>query len=137
MKRLIISIASTLAIAVCTFQSSVAGNLPLQTERDILSALIKNNDVLLTDAKHCKDAGAFGDEKTIGEYFSGFWAYHTEKKGKQWIDIRTRELKNEHLFILIQVMVTSGDDVLSQGVSFEMDSNKKVLRDTFACAGSG
>jgi len=140
-----------LGVAVAlVFQMSAANttlepsDIPTAKERDLLYVIMQNHDVLLTDARHCDGMGFIDDTKTIGQYFSNFWAshikgaaYYKKGTGKQWISIRTRKLKNGHTYVLILVMQNDGNDVLSQGISFEMDSDKNVKRDSFACAGSG
>lgn len=57
-------------------------------EKEILSLLIKNHDVPLSVDASCKNAGTERTDKTIGGYFSGFWADHTKRTGKNWIEVK-------------------------------------------------
>ena len=136
MKKLIVNIVFCMAASACSLQSSFAAD-PTVAERDALANLMRHQDIPLKKAKQCEDAGPFSDEKTIGDYFSGIWSWHVVEDAKNTIDISTRKLKNNNTFVLIMVISNHKEYTWSQGVSFEMDRNKKVLRNSFTCVGSG
>jgi len=136
MKKFIVNIVFCMAVSACSLQSSFAAD-PTVAERDALSNLMRHQDIPLKKAKYCDGAGPFADEKTIGDYFSSIWSWHVVEDAKNTIDISMRKLKNNNTFVLIMVISNHKEYTWSQGVSFEMDNNKKVLRDSFACVGSG
>ncbi|VAW97138.1 hypothetical protein MNBD_GAMMA23-1280 [hydrothermal vent metagenome] len=87
-----------------TAQLSIAGsNNPLLSEPDILKALMKNNDVLLKNVTHCNGVGISENDKTIGDYISGFWAFHTNKNGNNWLDIKVSKISD--ILFLAKVMI--------------------------------
>ena len=107
------------------------------TDKQILSAMTKNFDVLLKDAAHCDGAGTSEDDKTIGDYFSGFWSFHTSRKGKNWLEIKT--IKKSSGLYLSRVMIyrKDGEENWGWGVSFNIDSSLHVKRNSFTCVGAG
>lgn len=107
------------------------------SEKDILTALMKNLDVLLKNAAHCDGMGTDENDRTIGDYLSGFWSFHTSKKGKNWLDINTTKSAKGLYLAKVMIYRKDGEENWGWGVSFELDGNKKVKRDSFTCVGAG
>jgi len=129
--------ATTLVSSLIIFSSLSPTNAATTklTDKDILSALLKNADVLLKDATHCNIGAVDKNDHTIGDYLSGFWAQHTNKDGKNWIDINTSETAQGYTFATIKLYRHEKGVDLGHGISFFIDKNKKIKRDSFSCIG--
>lgn len=108
-------------------------------EKEILYILMKNHDVPLSVDPSCKNVGTEREDKTIGEFISGFWAYHVESTGKNWIKVQSRSLDRKRCEATVKIYGENGDDVIGGwGVSFIINSaNHKADRTSFKCLGSG
>jgi len=127
-----------LAVLIATLQFSFAGksNTPL-SEKEILSALLASQDVLLKDAAHCKGVGTNENDRSIGEYLSGFWAFHANQKGKNWLDITSKPSDKGTYLAKVMIYRKDGEENWGWGVSFKIGKNGKALRDSFTCLGAG
>jgi hypothetical protein len=126
-------------IAILAFASAVfaGGESPHLSEKDVLGALMKNLDIQLTDAAHCEGVGVEVSDQTIGGYLSGFWAFHANATGRNWIEVTATKIGSG--WYLAKVMIYRKDDEENWGwgVSFELDASKHVKRDSFTCLGAG
>jgi len=106
-------------------------------KKDILKALFKNQDVLLKKSSHCNGVGTEESDLTIGDYLSGFWAFHGNKNGKNWIEVEI--IKSSNSIYLAKVLLYRKDqeENWGWGVSFKLDNKTRVQRDSFTCIGSG
>ncbi len=132
-------IISLMAIGLFgAMQPSMAGKkAPLLSDAIILKALMKNQGVLLKNAKYCNGVTISENDHTIGDYLSGFWAFHANKDGNNWLDINVS--KSSDAFFLAKVMIyrKSAEDNWGWGVSFKLDKKANVKRSSFTCLGSG
>jgi len=123
-----------------SFANKIASPLlasPPLSEKTILAILMANLDIPLKNAAHCDGVGIDEHDRTIGDYLSGFWSFHTNKKSKNWLEINaTKSAKNLYLAKLMIYQKNEGES-WGWGVSFELDSNKKVNRNSFTCLGAG
>ncbi|VAW59338.1 hypothetical protein MNBD_GAMMA08-2902 [hydrothermal vent metagenome] len=107
------------------------------SKKEVLSALIKNADVLLKDGAYCDNVGTTEDDLSIGDYISGFWAFQATTKGKNWIEVTTSKL-TEHVYLAkVTILRNHGEEEWGWGVSFKIDDNKNVNRHSFTCTGGG
>lgn len=108
-------------------------------EKEILYLLMKNHDVPLSVDASCVNAGTERTDKTIGEYFSGFWADHTKKSGKNWIEVKSRSINKNQCEARIEIYRKHGEEIIGGwGVLFIVDNaSHKVDRTSFRCPGSG
>jgi len=112
------------------------------TKKDIVSALFKNSDVLLKNGAYCNDVGTTKSDQTIGDYMSGFWTYHATQTGKNWIEVTTQKLSSKKsttgmYLAKVTIFRKNGEENWGWGISFKIDNNKKVKRDSFTCTGGG
>ncbi len=138
-KKQITLILSLIALALfATTQFSTAdGNNSILSKADVLKALMRNNNVLLKNAKHCNGVGTNEKDRTIGDYLSGFWAFHTNKNGNNWLDINVSKSSDTLFLAKVMIYRKNGEENWGWGVSFKLDSKAKVQRDSFTCLGSG
>jgi len=132
-------IISLIALAVfTTTQFTLAEkNTLLLTESEVLKALMKNQDVLLQNAKHCSGVGTNEHDETIGDYLSGFWAFHIHKDGSNWLEINVSKFSDTLLLAKVMIYRKNGEENWGWGVSFKLDGKANVKRDSFTCLGSG
>ena len=125
------------ALLVAT-QAVVANkSTPGLSEKEVLKALMKNLDVRLKDAAHCKGVGTDEHDRTIGDYLSGFLAFHANMQGKNWLDISATKSDQGTYLAKVMIYRKDGEENWGWGVSFMLDSSKKVKRNSFTCLGSG
>jgi len=119
-------------------QNSIAGKEESSLgKKDILKALFKNQDVLLKKSSHCNGVGTDEGDLTIGDYLSGFWAFHNNKKGQNWIEVEVTKSSNSIYLAKVLLYRKNKEENWGWGVSFELDSKTKVRRNSFTCIGSG
>lgn len=133
MKKFLILVV-TLAFASAVF---AGGDSPYLSEKDILAALMKNLDIKLTDAAHCEGVGVEASDQTIGEYLSGFWAFHTNATGKNWIEVTATKIDTDWYLAKVMIYRKDGEENWGWGVSFEVDASKHVKKSSFTCLGAG
>lgn len=129
---------STLAVVLVIAQTVNAGkSVTAPIQKDVLGALMKNLDVQLKDAAHCKSVGVEQTDRTIGDYLSGFWAFHTSTTGKNWLDINTTNTGKGRYLVKVMIYRKDAEENWGWGVSFELDNSRKVNRGSFTCLGGG
>lgn len=108
-------------------------------EKEILYILMQNHDVPLSVDSSCKNVGTEIEDKTIGEFISGFWAYHVETTSKNWIKVQSRSLDRRRCEAMVKIYGENGEEVIGGwGVSFIINNaNHKADRTSFKCLGSG
>ena len=97
---------------------------------------MKNTDVKLSNGAHCQGVGIEQTDQTIGDYLSGFWAFHADTKGQNWLDISTSPTGKGYL-AKVMIYRKDGEENWGWGVSFEVDASGKVNRKSFTCLGGG
>lgn len=107
------------------------------TNKVVLGALLKNLDVELSKSAHCNGVGVEQFDRTIGDYLSGFWAFHADTKGKNWLDISTTANSKGGYLAKVMIYRKDGEENWGWGVSFELNSSEKVDRKSFTCLGGG
>src|SRR5712672_1246892 len=60
------------------------------TNKQVLRALLDNQDVSLSTDPSCSGAGTDPSDGNIGDYISGFLAEENNDKGKNWLEISTK-----------------------------------------------
>lgn len=135
-KKLPVAMISLVSI-IFIMPSAYSDSSNIITEKQILSAMTKNFDVLLKDAAHCEGAGTSEDDRTIGDYFSGFWSFHTNRNGKNWLEIKTVKKSSDLYSSRVMIYRKDGEENWGWGVSFNIDSSLHVRRHSFACVGAG
>ena len=108
-------------------------------EKEILFLLMQNHDVPLSVDSSCEKAGTERKDKTIGEYISGFWVYHTKRTGKNWIEVKSIAVDTNHCKASVEIYRKYGEEIVGGwGVLFVVDNTShKVDRASFRCPGSG
>lgn len=109
------------------------------SEKEILYILMQSHDVPLSVDSSCKNVGTDKKDKTIGEFISGFWAYHVETTSKNWIQVQSRSLDRKRCEASVKIYGENGEDVIGGwGVSFIFNkADHKADRKSFKCLGSG
>ena len=123
---------------VCFIFSAEVTACPLP-KKEILYILMQNHDVSLSVDSSCKNMGTERNDKTVGEFISGFWAYHVETSSKNWIEVQSSPLDWKRCEASVKIYGENGEDVIGGwGVSFIFNNaNHKVDRTSFKCLGSG
>jgi len=136
-KPILIAVAF-LAMLIAAMQFSFADktSAPLNG-KEILSALFTSQDVLLKDAAHCDGVGTDEKDRTIGDYLSGFWAFHASQKGKNWLEITSTPADNGTYLAKVMIYRKDGEENWGWGVSFRIGKDRKVIRNSFTCLGAG
>ncbi len=98
-KRIILTFVSAMTTLLVAIQISFADKtVSALPEKTILAVLMKNLDVPLKNAAHCDGVGIDEHDRTIGDYLSGFWSFHTNKHRKNWLEINAvKSVKNRYL----------------------------------------
>ena len=128
--------------------------------RDVIYMVMQNYDVPLNIHESCENMGVDFEDKTIGEFLSGWWAYHdvahpnTDPENVSYppdsleavfyLDISVeegdfQELSPKHWKVSLMLGGdTDGGNVLwNLGVSFlVLDKDWEVVRDSFKCLGN-
>jgi hypothetical protein len=107
------------------------------SDKDILRALMKNLDISLADSAHCNNVGTDPSDHTIGDYLSGFWAFHTNQTGKNWLEVNSTKDKRGGLMARVMIYRADGEENWGWGVSFRVDERGKVDRKSVTCLGGG
>lgn len=107
------------------------------SNKQILNALFMNLDVKLTDAEYCEGVGTDTNDKTIGDYLSGFWAYHTDTSGRNWLDISYSKVNDDAYIAKVMIYRKNGEENWGWGVSFKINAAAKINRSSFTCLGAG
>lgn len=107
------------------------------SDKEVLKALTSNLDVKLADSAHCQGVGVDEHDETIGDYLSGFWAFHTVRQGSNWIEVSTRVKSPGRQIASIMIYREEGEENWGWGVSFVIDSEQAVDRSSFTCLGAG
>ncbi|VAW97127.1 hypothetical protein MNBD_GAMMA23-1274 [hydrothermal vent metagenome] len=137
-KKITITLSLIVFTLLAAIQPSVAGkNDSLLSETAALKALMKNQDVLLKDSKYCSGAGTSESDRTIGDYLSGFWVFHTNKDGRNWLDIQVSKTADNMRLAKVMIYRKNGEENWGWGVSFKLDNKANVLRDSFSFLGGG
>jgi hypothetical protein len=134
----------TLAIILlaASYASAQAKKTVEPTAKEALRLILANGDIPLTINATCKDVGASRDDKTIFDYLTGLLSFQTEPDSASHIEFKYKAEKNkrdEALWICdLMFYGKDGDDEWSWGVRFAMrDSNRKLIRSSVVCTGSG
>ena len=113
------------------------------SNKDIILMVMQNSDVLLSVDSSCHGVGSGFDDKTIGQYLSGFWQYHTDSKAKNSLKISVVEgkdihIKEKHWKATFMINGQMQHENWSWGVSFYIIAkNWLVVKDSFKCLGAG
>lgn len=110
--------------------------------KEVLRHLMRNLDVLLTVDESCSGVGTTDDDRTIGDYLSGFFAEHANKDSWNWLEVTavpaTTSDGKAAWKSSVMVMRKDAHDEMSWGVGFLVtDADRVVLRQSFRCLGSG
>ncbi|WP_068639234.1 hypothetical protein [Thauera butanivorans] len=110
--------------------------------REIIHLLLLNTDVPLIVDPSCHKAGTHPDDRTIGEYISGFIAALDNPEAQNLIETTILDDPSipEALVWRARVMIghSYGEEVWRWGVEFLIrKDSRSVLRDSFRCLGSG
>lgn len=123
---------------IITIQTANAETIKKEfSDKDILLALFKNLDVKLSDASYCTSAGTGYADKTIGDYLGGFWVYHSNENGHNWLDISYSKTRHDTYLAKVMIYRKDGEENWGWGVTYELSELAKVDRNTFTCVGSG
>jgi len=98
---------------------------------------MKNLDVPLKNAAHCDDVGMDEHDRTIGDYLSGFWSFHTDRQSQNWLEVNATKSVNNRYLAKVMIYQKNKEENWGWGVSFERDSQKKIRKGSFTCLGSG
>jgi hypothetical protein len=100
---------------------------------------MQSHDVPLSVHESCHNVGTELTDTTIGEFISGFWSYHTETSGSNWIKVRSSPIDKRRCEGVVEIYRRHGEEIIGGwGVSFIFDSkNRKVDRASIRCLGSG
>jgi hypothetical protein len=107
----------------------------------LLAALLANVDVPLSVHASCMAAGTAADDRTVGDYVSGFVA-EFDRASRNWIETnveRASSAAGEPLW-RAEVMLrhAAGDDEWGWGVRFDIRmADGRVVRESFQCVGAG
>lgn len=136
-KPLFITVFALLALVLISRFSIADKAAAAPSEKEILNALFNNLDVPLKNGMHCDNVGIEATDRTIGDYLSGFWRFHTSKEGKNWLDVSAQIFAQDIYLAKVMIYRKDGEENWGWGVSFKLGKNKNVLRDSFTCLGAG
>lgn len=110
--------------------------------KEVLQYLMRNLDVPLTVDSSCSGAGTTDDDRTIGDYLSGFLAEHTREDGQNWLEVTAAPAATPDgkAAWACRVMVRRKDaeDEMGWGTGFLVTAaERRVLRQSFRCIGGG
>lgn len=139
--KIFLSIFSVITIAfiVSLMEPSVASspNAAL-SEKKIISLLLKNLDVKLSDSHFCENTGTDFSDKTLADYLAGFWLYHTQKSGENWLEVNAKSDSKSDYLAKFMIYRNKGEENWGWGLSFKVNKqNLSVNRNSFTCLGSG
>lgn len=111
--------------------------------KKILSILFENMDASLSQHSSCNGVGTSTQDSTIGQYLSGFWAYHVNNDGGNSLHVESvpKKKKNNTVEIWeVRVLIRryQGEEIWSWGVSFEITGqDHRFIPKSFKCLGAG
>lgn len=133
----LLTILSALVITIVLQQNTFADKpLPPLSEKEILVEFFKNTEVLLANSKHCAGVGMAETDRTIGDYLSGFWSMHTSKQGQNWLEVSATITPQQFYLAKVMIYRKDGEENWGWGVSFELDSARKLRKGSFTCLGA-
>lgn len=127
------------------------------TSKDVIYLFMQNSDILLSEGQLCEGMGTKPEDTTVGDYISGFLAYHdpnyenetpfrykSTPKGN-YINVEVEQgrksgIQEKHWQVTFQIghYDLESNNIWKQGVSFIiLDKDWVVLRDSFICIGAG
>jgi hypothetical protein len=126
-------------------QVAVAPARPLPEppgRKAILEALFANLDVPLTVHPSCMGVGTEADDKTIGDYVSGFLAEFERSGSRNFVETKAESAASasgEPVWRAdVMLHHAAGDDEWGWGVRFDVrKSDGRVMRESFQCVGAG
>ncbi len=129
----------TLAFIVTLLEPRVANSSnDTLSEKKIISLLLKNLDVKLSDSHFCENTGTDFSDKTLADYLAGFWGYHTQKSGENWIEVNAKSISKSDYLAKLMIYRKKGEENWGWGLSFKINKqNLSVNRNSFTCLGSG
>lgn len=113
------------------------------SNKDVILMVIQNSDVLLNVDSSCSGVGSEANDKTIGQFLSSFWQYHTDSTARNSLQINVaeaedNEIKEKHWKATFMINGQTENENWSWGVSFYvLDKNWLVIRKSFRCLGGG
>ena len=110
--------------------------------KEVLRYLLRNGDVPLTVDSSCSGVGTTADDRTIGDYLSGFLAEHVKLEGMNWLEVSTKAVTTadgkQAWECQLIVRRKDAEDVMGWGVSFVVTAaDRMVVRESFRCLGGG
>jgi hypothetical protein len=110
--------------------------------KEVLRYLMRNLDVPLTVDSSCNGVGTTVDDRTIGDYLSGFLAEHAQRGGQNWLDVTSvpAATPDGRAAWESRVMVRrkNAEDEMGWGVGFVITAaDRVVVRRSFRCLGGG
>lgn len=141
MKRhFILLLAIVLASSV--YASAQAKKAVEPTVKEAVRLILANGDIPLSVNSSCKDVGSSATDKTILDYLSGLLSFQAEPGSSNHIEFKAtagKGRKNEAVWVCDLMFYGKEEEAeWSWGVRFTMrDSDRKLLRETVVCTGSG
>lgn len=128
-------------VAAVSSAKSYEPNVP-PTHKEILRALLRNQDVSLRVDSSCSGVGTEPTDTNIGDYLSGFLAEIDSEQAENWIEVsaKSEPSKANEPFWLCSVVIRhlKGDDRWGWGASFLMGAkDHSVVKSSFRCTGAG
>lgn len=139
--KLFISVISVVALVFITtlIESRVANSSnDTLSEKKIISLLLNNLDVKLSNSQFCENTGTDFSDKTLADYLAGFWGYHTQQTGKNWIEVEAKSNSENDYLAKVMIYRKKDEENWGWGLSFKINKHTlSVNRKSFTCIGSG
>lgn len=112
------------------------------TAKQVVQAVLRNQDVPLTVHSSCRNVGSEPGDATIGDFLSGFLAEQNDAQSGNAIQASCKPAKGKQGAGLwdceLQLRHAKGEDVWTWGVAFAMrGKDRAAIRTSFRCLGAG
>lgn len=106
------------------------------SEKDIIDVLLASSNVVLTDAS-CNNAGTDPDDKTVGQYLSGFLAELNDPEARNYLEVQ-KVVEQKRLNVSFMMRHAKDEDIWGWGIGFAIGVDDGVVDpSSFRCLGAG
>ena len=148
MKNSIIKFSLTGIISLFLFTFAGAQNKKTEekivepTVKEAIKQVILNGNIPLSVGKDCASVATSETDKTVLDFLSGILAFQAEPNSANQIEFAFKQEKgklNEVVWVCdLMFKGKDSEDVWSNGIRFKMrNSNRKLIRESLSCIGTG
>ena len=124
-------------------QTKKAGETIVEpTVKEAIKQIISNGDIPLSVGKNCESVGTSPEDKTILDFLIGVLSFQAAPNSQNQIEFVFKQEKNSHnqtvWFCDLSFKGKDSEGVWSNGIRFKMlNSNRKLIRESISCIGTG